>query len=94
MYYGTFVARPAARHPGGRIGDGREVSYAELDERSSRLGRALLGLGLACCTAGRRPSWRAAPTGIRRPDWQARAHRSSTGFTWTVLRPGWTDRVT
>jgi acyl-CoA synthetase (AMP-forming)/AMP-acid ligase II len=48
MHYGTFVARHAARYPdrAAVIGDGREVSYAELDERSSRLGRALRGLGL------------------------------------------------
>jgi acyl-CoA synthetase (AMP-forming)/AMP-acid ligase II len=48
MHYGTFVARHAARYPD-RVavtGDGREVTYAELDERSSRLGHALRGLGL------------------------------------------------
>jgi non-ribosomal peptide synthetase component F len=45
MHYGTFVARHAARYPDrvAVIGDGREISYAELDERSSRPGRTTQG---------------------------------------------------
>jgi acyl-CoA synthetase (AMP-forming)/AMP-acid ligase II len=47
MHYGTFVARHAARYPDrvAVIGDGREISYAELDERSRRVGHGLRGLG-------------------------------------------------
>jgi acyl-CoA synthetase (AMP-forming)/AMP-acid ligase II len=49
MHYGTFVSRHAARYPDriALLGDGYSVSYAELDERSNRLGHALRGLGLA-----------------------------------------------
>ncbi|MFY9931871.1 MAG: AMP-binding protein [Streptosporangiaceae bacterium] len=49
MHYGTFVTRHATRYPErvAMLSDDRAVSYAELDERSSRLGRALHGLGLA-----------------------------------------------
>jgi acyl-CoA synthetase (AMP-forming)/AMP-acid ligase II len=47
MHYGTFVARHAARYPDrvALIGNGREVSYAELDERSRRIAHGLRGLG-------------------------------------------------
>ena len=49
MHYGTFVTRHATRYPDriAVLSQERCVSYAELDERSSRLARALRGLGLA-----------------------------------------------
>jgi acyl-CoA synthetase (AMP-forming)/AMP-acid ligase II len=49
MHYGTFVTRHATRYPDrvALLSEDRSVSYAELDERSSRLGRAVRGLGLA-----------------------------------------------
>jgi non-ribosomal peptide synthetase component E (peptide arylation enzyme) len=59
MHYGTFVARHAARYPdrAAVIGNGREISYAELDERSSRLGHALRGLGLAAGSVNHVIAW-------------------------------------
>ncbi len=49
MHYGTFVTRHATRYPDriAVLSEGRSVSYAELDDRSGRLARALRGLGLA-----------------------------------------------
>src|ERR1700744_6789569 len=49
MHYGTFVTRHATRYPDriAVLSQERCVSYAELDERSGRLARALRGLGLA-----------------------------------------------
>uniref|UniRef100_A0AAU3H0S3 Non-ribosomal peptide synthase/polyketide synthase n=1 Tax=Streptomyces sp. NBC_01401 TaxID=2903854 RepID=A0AAU3H0S3_9ACTN len=44
-----LLARQAARTPGGvaLVSDGTQVTYAELDERSDRLARHLIGLGAA-----------------------------------------------
>jgi acyl-CoA synthetase (AMP-forming)/AMP-acid ligase II len=49
MHYGTFVTRHAIRFPGrvALVDGGRSVTYAELDDRTNRLGHALRGLGLA-----------------------------------------------
>ncbi|GAA5234491.1 AMP-binding protein [Verticiella sediminum] len=47
---GALVARAArwyARHPAILTDDGRSISYAELEQRSNRLGNALLGMGLS-----------------------------------------------
>lgn len=48
MHFGTFVARHAARFPDriALVGSGRSVTYAELEERSTRLARTYLQRGL------------------------------------------------